>query len=97
MFVVLDDEQNKIANDDASSSLVPDLLSSDIFCIFSRFIFFVRPEGEARWSAETCLFPHVAAFWGGRAKSDRSVSLSCFAVGISERNPNAERTQESGP
>ena len=51
MFVVLDDERKKIAHDDASSSLVPDLLSSDIFCFFSRSIFFVRPEGEAPWSA----------------------------------------------
>ena len=69
--------RNMISINDVCSSLVPDVLSSNIFCVFfSRSIFFVRPEGEAPRSAETCLFPHVAAFGGSGEVRRISLSLS---------------------
>ena len=43
---------------------------------FSISLFFVRPRGEARWSAKACLFPHAAAFWG--LGEVRQIGISFF-------------------
>ena len=75
--------EQKTRSDASRASLVPDIFISFyvfISIFFPRFIFFVRPRGEAHWSAQTCLFPHVAAFWGvGRSQTDQSFSLSSKA------------------
>ena len=46
-----------------------------IFIFFSHSFFFVRPEGEARWSAETCLFCTWRLFGGSGEVRQISLSL----------------------
>ena len=48
--------------------------SQQIFVKYSNVS--VRPRGEAHGPAQTCLFPHVAAFLGGRAKTD----IKCLSL-----------------
>ena len=58
---------------------------SPVFLFFSHSIFFVRPCGEANWSAQACHFLHAAALLG--SGEVRHLSLSPIGLETAENEP----------
>jgi hypothetical protein len=65
-----------------------------IFVFLSRPFFSVRPEGEARWSAETCLFCTWRLFGGSGEVRQISLSLSFSLFEWLENEPKQAKTSQ---